>query len=316
MYFLILLFAISIGVGQPSLALILGMSTSLIFGNSHITRTQKETKRLLPLSVVLLGAGLRIDAVIKTGVEGAFGTFASLMMVFLVGIILAKLWKIPRRLAGLVTFGTAICGGSAIAAASPVLRAREDETAVALISVFVLNAVALLIFPPIGHFLNMSPDTFGWWAALAIHDTSSVVGAASAYGEQALQVATTVKLTRALWILPCVLIASLPVVNQHLVGSSVSADSKKITRPPFPRFIIGFLLMSFIFSILPTEYAQTGEWVQWAGRRLLVGVLFLIGATLTRERLRSLGWQTFGFALSLWGVISIGTLGFLLMFKS
>ncbi len=189
---------------SPAIALFIGLIISII-GLRH-ENIHKYTSKVLQASIVLMGFGMSLDTVISSSKTGFIETIVSVTVVMLLGIWLGKLFKVEKNIALLISTGTAICGGSAIAAVAPILNSKSYQTSFALIVVFVLNAVALFLFPFIGHQLGLSQETFGNWAAIAIHDTSSVVGAGAIYGEQALQVATTVKLIRALWIIPLSLV--------------------------------------------------------------------------------------------------------------
>ena len=194
---------------SPPIALFLGLLFALLFGQAYPKFNKKVSKKLLQYSVVGLGFGMNLQASLQSGKEGMAFTIVSVVGTMLIGWLIGrKLLKVERDTSYLISSGTAICGGSAIAAVGPVLKAKDTEMSVALGTVFILNAIALFVFPIIGHALDMTQQQFGMWAAIAIHDTSSVVGAGAAYGEEALQVATTIKLTRALWIIPLALATS------------------------------------------------------------------------------------------------------------
>ncbi|MCX6547909.1 MAG: putative sulfate exporter family transporter [Acidobacteria bacterium] len=285
-----------------------GALLALTLGNPLVSRTRAWSQQLLPLAVVGLGADMNLRAVARAGLHGLGITALSLLLVLALGWWLARLLKVERDVGLLISVGTAICGGSAIAAVAPVLRAREQEVSVALATVFLLNAAALLIFPPLGHLTHLGQDAFGLWAALAIHDTSSVVGAGLAYGPRALEVATTVKLARALWIVP------LTLVIGWWVGRRGEAPPE---APPVkkPWFIGGFLLMAALVTFVPALHTP-GQLVASAARRMLVLTLFLIGAGLSREALRNVGFRPFLQGLLLWvavGILGLGAvkLGFL-----
>jgi uncharacterized integral membrane protein (TIGR00698 family) len=219
--------------------------------------------------------------------------------VLALGWWLARLLKVERDAGLLISVGTAICGGSAIAAVAPVLRAKEHEISVALATVFLLNAVALVIFPPIGHAVGLGQEAFGLWSALAIHDTSSVVGAGLAYGPRALEVATTVKLARALWIVPLTLGIGWMVARK----GQASADAPPVKKP---WFIAGFLAMAALVTFIPALHTG-GHVIAAAAQRVLVLTLFLIGAGLSREALRTVGLRPFLQGLVLW--LIVGSLG-------
>jgi uncharacterized integral membrane protein (TIGR00698 family) len=276
-----------------------GALLALTVGNPAQRLTHTWTHRLLPLAVVGLGANMNLRAVAKAGLHGLGYTAISIVLVLALGWGLARLLKVERDAGLLISVGTAICGGSAIAAAAPVLRAKEHEISVALATVFLLNAVALVIFPPIGHAAGLSQDAFGLWSALAIHDTSSVVGAGLAYGPRALEVATTVKLARALWIVPLTLGLGWLVARRE----GASPDAPPVKKP---WFIAGFLAMAALVTFVPGLHGP-GHLVAVAARRVLVLTLFLIGAGLSREALRKVGLRPFLQGLVLW--LLVGSLG-------
>ena len=278
-----------------------GALLGLTIGNPLVARTRAWSQQLLPLAVVGLGADMNLRAVARAGLHGVGITALSLVLVLALGWWLARLLKVERDAGLLIAVGTAICGGSAIAAVAPVLRAREQAVSVALGTVFLLNAAALVIFPPLGHLSHLSQDAFGLWAALAIHDTSSVVGAGLAFGPRALEVATTVKLARALWIVPLTLVIGWWVSR----GSTAAPDAPPIKKP---WFIAGFLLMAALVTFVPALQAP-GHLVAGAARRVLVLTLFLIGAGLSREALRTVGFRPFLQGLLLWVLVGILGLG-------
>ncbi len=280
-------------------ALVSGALIALIMGNPWQSLTRTWTHRLLPLAVVGLGADMNLRAVAKAGLHGLGYTAISIVLVLALGWWLARLMKVERDAGLLISVGTAICGGSAIAAVAPVLRAKEHEISVALATVFLLNAVALVIFPPIGHAVGLGQEAFGLWSALAIHDTSSVVGAGLAYGPRALEVATTVKLARALWIVPLTLGIGWMVARR----GEVSADVTPVKKP---WFIAGFLAMAALVTFVPVLRAP-GHLIAVVARRMLVLTLFLIGAGLNREALRSVGVRPFMQGLVLW--LLVGSIG-------
>ncbi len=280
-------------------ALVSGALLALTVGNSRQALTRTWTHRLLPLAVVGLGAEMNLRAVARAGLHGLGYTALSLALVLALGWWLARWLKVERDAGLLISVGTAICGGSAIGAVAPVLRAKEHEISVALATVFLLNAAALVIFPPLGHAVGLGQDAFGLWAALAIHDTSSVVGAGLAYGPRALEVATTVKLARALWIVPLTL--SIGWIVARRGGASIDAPPVKK-----PWFIAGFLAMAALVTFVPVLRAP-GQLIAIAARRVLVLTLFLIGAGLSREALRSVGLRPFLQGLLLW--LIVGSLG-------
>jgi uncharacterized integral membrane protein (TIGR00698 family) len=284
-------------------ALVGGALLALTVGNPVQALTRRWTHRLLPLAVVGLGADMNLRAVARAGLHGLGYTALSIALVLALGWRLARWMKVEGDTGLLISVGTAICGGSAIAAVAPVLRAKEHEISVALATVFLLNAAALVIFPPIGHAAGLGQEAFGLWSALAIHDTSSVVGAGLAYGPQALEVATTVKLARALWIVPLTLGLSWGLGWLAARRGEASADAPPVKKP---WFIAGFLVMAALVTFVPALQAP-GLLVAVAARRLLVLTLFLIGAGLGREALRSVGLRPFLQGLALW--LIVGALG-------
>lgn len=280
-------------------ALLAGIVLSMAFGNPWPQQAATASKKLLQLSVVGLGFGLSLGEVWTTGRASIIYTFVGICFTLLLGTALGRLFKVEKRTASLVAFGTAICGGSAIAAMAPVLKAEDDEIAVSLATVFTLNAVALLLFPVIGHQLHLSQTIFGTWAGMAIHDTSSVVGAASVYGAKALAVGTTVKLSRALWITPFVLF--------------VSWRSRATGKKAVPLFIIGFILAAAIRTAFP-QFASQWHWLALIAKQLLVVTLFLIGAGLSRELLRKVGVRPLLQGVVLWLLVGSLTLTCLELF--
>lgn len=283
-------------VVPPAAALLGGVILALSFHNPYPTKDY--THRLLTWSVIGLGAGMNLVTVAQVGVQGIGYTIVSIVAVCVLGSLIGKLFGIEDEAKILITVGTAICGGSAIAAVTPVIRAKPHSVSVALGTVFILNALALLIFPAIGHHLAMSERSFGLWSALAIHDTSSVVGATVSYGKIAAEVGTTVKLARALWIVPIAL----------LIGFVKKKDEAEIAaKTKFPWFILGFLLVSALVTWVPA-LQEPGQWVEAIARRLLVLTLFLIGLGLSRETLRKVGAKPFLFGFTLWVIVLVSTL--------
>jgi len=278
---------------DTAVGLIMGILFSLTIGNPWPKKAAYYSKIILQVSVVGLGFGLSLSEVFHTGKDSILYTIVGITFTLTMGHLLGSLFKVDRNISTLISFGTAICGGSAIAAMSPVLKAKDDETAVALATVFTLNAVALLLFPFIGHMLHLNQGTFGTWAGLAIHDTSSVVGAASVYGAQALAIGTTVKLTRAIWITPFV------------IGAAWLKDSGQKAKVPL--FIIGFVLAAAIRSLLP-QYATYWGDLAAVARQCLVVTLFLIGAGLSRQVLRTVGTRPLLQGVTLWLCVSSLTL--------
>ena len=282
---------------NPALALVMGVLCALLLGNPYAVQTEKLPKTLLAWCVVGLGAGMNLIDVLQAGASGLLYTAISIILIITLGLGLARALKVNRENGLLITVGTAICGGSAIAAIAPVIHARSAAVAISLAVVFVLNALALVIFPPIGQALEMSQHSFGLWSALAIHDTSSVVGAGLAYGEEALQTGTSVKLARALWIVPLVFaVAALYKRDES------DADQPQAKRK-YPWFILGFLALAAIVTFVPI-LAEAGEWVAYAAQRGLVLTLFLIGTNINAAVLKSVGLRPFIFGAALWLIVS------------
>lgn len=294
---LILLPIEKLGIPQINapIALLAGLIFAFSFKNPCPKFNKKTSKYLLQVAVVCLGFNMNLHESLKSGSEGMMFTVVSVVGVMVLGILIGFWLNLNRKTAYLISSGTAICGGSAIAAVGPVLKADENEMAVSLGVIFILNAVALFIFPPIGHMLDMSQQQFGTWAAIAIHDTSSVVGAGEQYGETALQMATLIKLTRALWIIP------LALVTMFLFREKGS----KISIPWF--------IFIFILAMVVNTYVALPDWfvsvMVWIARRGMVVTLFLIGASLSLTTVRKVGVKPLLLAVLLWVVISLTSLG-------
>lgn len=286
----------------PPVALFSGLAFALIFGEAFPAFNNKVSKYLLQYSVVGLGFGMNLQASIASGKEGMEFTIISVIGTMIIGWLIGrKLLKIDRNTSYLISSGTAICGGSAIAAVGPVVKAKDSEMSVALGTIFVLNAIALFIFPAIGHALGMSQHDFGTWAAIAIHDTSSVVGAGAAYGEEALEVATTIKLTRALWIIPLSLVTSL----------IFKSKGQKISIPWFIFFfILAMVFNSFVLSVSEAG-AMIGAAINNLARKSLTITLFFIGASLSRDVLKTVGIKPMLLGVLLWLAISLSTLAYI-----
>ena len=282
---------------SPPLALILGLGFALVFGVPFPKFNKKTSKYLLQVSVVGLGFGMHLQEAIKAGGDGIIFTVFSVISVMTLGIWLGKLLKVDQISSYLISSGTAICGGSAIAAVGPVAKANDGQMSVSLATIFVLNAVALIIFPIMGHWFNMSQTQFGMWSAIAIHDTSSVVGAASTFGEEALKIATTVKLTRALWIIP------LSIFTAFYFKSG----EKKIS---IPWFILFFILAMIVNSIFNLPELLTSSIVAVSKQALAV-TLFFIGAGLSRSTLRSVGLKPLLLGIILWFFIAVISFAFI-----
>jgi uncharacterized integral membrane protein (TIGR00698 family) len=291
---------------SSGVALLGGVIFAVLLGNPYAEQTRKYTHNLLSLSVIGLGAGMNLIVVGQVGLAGIGYTVIGIASALILGTILGKFLKIQPETSLLISAGTAICGGSAIAAISPVIRAKPQEVSISLGTVFILNAVALFVFPWVGHHFNLSETQFGLWAALAIHDTSSVVGASMQYGAHALQVGTTVKLARALWIVPVSFgIGILWARKNKAADAGAAGKAKK------PWFILGFLIMAALVTWIPA-LQEPGHVVEGIAKRLLVLTLFFIGSNLTKETLKSVGIKPFVQGLILWIVIASSTLGAIL----
>jgi len=287
--FRILLLACCLPVITAPVALVGGIVFGIAVGNPWGSAASSWSRRLLQASVVGLGFGMNLPVILRTGRDAFFYTAVSISFTMVIGYLLGRFFNIPRRTSILITFGSAICGGSAIAAMAPVVKAEPEETGVALATVFTLNSVALILFPPIGHILGMGERQFGLWSALAIHDTSSVVGASAAYGSLALAIGTTVKLTRALWIMPSALVAAW--------------FAKSEGKIKLPLFIIGFIAAATLRTVLP-GLNQLWLSLNSIARQSLVVTLFLIGSGLTREVLSRTGIKPLAQGVMLWIIVS------------
>ena len=285
----------------PPVALFVGLAFALLCGQAHPKFNKKMSKYLLQYSVVGLGFGMNLHASLASGKEGMMFTVISIIGTMVIGWISGRyVLKIDRDTTYLICSGTAICGGSAIAAVGPVLKAKDSSMSVALGTIFILNAIALFIFPTIGHALDLTQQQFGTWAAIAIHDTSSVVGAGASYGEEALHVATTIKLTRALWIIPLALVTSV----------IFKGSGKKVSVPWFIfYFILAILANTYLLDGIP----QFGQEVARFARKGLTVTLFFIGASLSTDVLRQVGIRPMIQGVMLWIIISLSTLAYILL---
>lgn len=283
---------------SPPFALLLGIIFAQLFTHPFRMQNQKATKYLLQIAVVGLGFGMQLDSALKAGKEGFLFTVFSIVSTLILGYFFGKIFKVDPKTSYLITSGTAICGGSAIAAVSPVIKAEEKQISIALGTIFILNSAALFIFPAVGHWLGFSQQQFGLWSAIAIHDTSSVVGAAAKYGDEALQVATTVKLARALWIIP-------------LAFFSTFLFKSKGTKIKIPYFIGLFVVAILLNTYVPFLNA-IGPYIVSVSKAGLTLTLFLIGTSLSKEMLKTVGIRPILQGLLLWICISVGTLLFIL----
>jgi uncharacterized integral membrane protein (TIGR00698 family) len=278
---------------SPPIALSLGIIFGLSVRHPYPQFSRSAARILLQVSVVALGFGMNLHEIIKAGRSGFIYTALGISFSLIAGLAIGKALRIGGNASYLITAGTAICGGSAIAAIGPILRADDEEMAVSLGTVFILNSIALLAFPPIGNILRLTQTQFGLWAALAIHDTSSVVGAAAKYGAQALVVGTTVKLARALWIVPLALVTA--------------AVKRSKTRVPLPWFILFFCLAAVVNTYVPA-FGDFDRWAFSAGRLGLTATLFLIGTGISLATLKSVGWRPLLQGVVLWIMVAVATL--------
>lgn len=285
----------------PPVALFLGLVFALLCGQAYPKFNKTVSKKLLQYSVVGLGFGMNLHASLASSKEGMMLTIVSVVGTMAVGMLIGhKMLKVNRDTAYLISSGTAICGGSAIAAVGPVIKAKDSDMSVALATIFILNAIALFIFPVLGEWIGLTQQQFGTWAAIAIHDTSSVVGAGAAYGEEALEVATTIKLTRALWIIPLALATSV----------IFKGDGKKISIPWFILwFIVAILLNTYVINDVPA----IGQAISTLARKGLIITMFFIGASLSTDVIKSVGIKPLIQGVLLWIVISVGSLLYILL---
>ncbi|MBM4250823.1 MAG: putative sulfate exporter family transporter [Deltaproteobacteria bacterium] len=289
---------------SSALALLGGVMIAALLGNPHQTVTKKIVSPLLQWSIIGLGAGMNLSVIGKVGAHGVIYTIIGIVGTVMLGFVLAKWLNVPPKLATLISVGTAICGGSAIAAVAPVIEAEDKDVTVSLGTVFVLNAAALVVFPYIGHALNLSQFAFGTWSALAIHDTSSVVGASMLFGPEALAVGTTTKLVRALWIAPVAL--TIGAIYSRLLKKSESA-----AKPKIPLFILGFLLAATARTFIPA-ISDVADIIATTAKRSLVMTLFLIGVNLSPKTLKAVGLRPLIHGISLWFLVGGATLGAIL----
>lgn len=296
----LLLLAVSVFV-SPAVALFAGIVLALFVGNPYGALSKKVSKYLLQAAVVGLGFGMNLHESLAAGKDGIIFTIVSVTGVMVIGYSIGRMMGILPKLSYLISAGTAICGGSAIAAVSPVVKADDNETSISLAVIFTLNAIALFIFPPIGEMLGLTQNQFGLWAAIAIHDTSSVVGAASIYGEEALKVATTVKLTRALWIIP------LSIVSIFIFARQNRNQEGEKTKINIPWFIFLFILAMVISTYISLPEGLL-EVIKVASHKALSVTLFLIGCGLSVASIKKVGFKPVLLGVILWIIISVVTL--------
>ncbi|MBQ9772598.1 MAG: putative sulfate exporter family transporter [Lentisphaeria bacterium] len=280
----------------PGIAVLTGIVFAVTWGNPFSKFTSKITSPLLGATIVGMGCGMNLLEVLQAGAHGLIYTFIGITAGIGLGVLAGKLLKLPKNTVYLVSVGTSICGGSAIAAAAPVLKAKSHDIAIASATVFTLNAVALLIFPAIGHWLGFSQAQFGYWSALAIHDTSSVVGAGMQYGPEALEIGTTVKLARALWIVPVTMFLSMFIAEKE-------PGEKSRIKFKVPWFIPGFLIAAALVTWIPA-IAPAGNFIKGLSKYFMIVTLFLIGSNLSREKLKELGLRPVLQGAILWIILS------------
>lgn len=287
--FFVLLIISASGLISPAIALLAGLIYGLSFAHPYHLDAKNLSSFLLQASIVLLGFGMNLQDVIKAGRSGFLYTALSITFALLLGLAIGRLFKVQDKSALLISAGTAICGGSAIAAVGPVVNAGDEEMAVSLGTVFVLNSVALFLFPAIGSSLHLSQNQFGLWSALAIHDTSSVVGATAKYGSDALLVGTTIKLARALWIVPLVF--------------AVALFKKGKTQIKWPWFIVLFCLAAVAATYLPW-FAPAYPKLSALGKTGLTVTLYLIGTGISRPTLKQVGVRPLLQGILLWAIVA------------
>ena len=285
---------------SPPIALLMGFVIAQITGHPYIKFNHRATNILLQCSVVGLGFGMNIATALKVGQQGILVTLVSIVSTLITGLLLGRLLKIEKKTSYLISAGTAICGGSAIAAISPVIKAEEKQISIALGTIFVLNSVALLLFPIIAYSLHLSQTQFGLWCAVAIHDTSSVVGAAGKYGSQALEIATTVKLVRALWIIPITFLSAFIFRSKN-------------TKVKIPYFIAFFVLAMAVNTYIP-YIQQYSHYIVTVSKSGLTLTLFLIGCGLSKKALQQVGIKPLIQGVALWILISAISLGIIVYF--
>ncbi len=295
--FFVAIIVAATGLISPPIALLGGLIYGFTATHPFHVESKRLAKFLLQASVVALGFGMNLHEILHAGRSGFLYTAASITTAMLLGLGFGYLLHVGKTPAFLISAGTAICGGSAIAAVGPIADASEEEMAVSLGTVFILNSIALFLFPLIGYALHMTQSQFGLWAALAIHDTSSVVGATAKYGATALAVGTTIKLARALWIVP------LSFVTAVILKSKA--------RIRWPWFILLFCLAALLNTLLPAFKPAFGV-LNHLGKIGLTVTLFLIGTGLNKETLKQVGVRPLLQGLALWIIVGVGTLTLIL----
>lgn len=292
--FVIAIIVCTTPLSSPPMALLLGLIFAQFIGHPFVHLNHKSTGLLLKVSVVGLGFGMNVTQAMEAGKSGFLLTVGSILFTIMLGILIGRLLGIEKKITTLVSSGTAICGGSAIAAIGPVVGANAREMSVSMGTIFLLNSLALVIFPPIGHYFGLTQEQFGLWSAVAIHDTSSVVGAASTYGEEALHIATTVKLARALWIIPLTIIMAF----------FFKREKEGAQKMKMPWFILLFVVAMILNSSVDFIHAYSGTLFNISKIGLSV-TLFLIGAGLSMAEIKAVGWKPLALGVMLWVFISV-----------
>jgi uncharacterized integral membrane protein (TIGR00698 family) len=302
--FLVGLLIAGSGLVSPHVALVGGIAFGFAVAHPLRAESAKLAKFLLQASVVALGFGMNLTQVLRAGRSGFAYTAISITTAMALGLLLGRVLKVTGKASFLISAGTAICGGSAIAAIAPISEANEEEISVSMGTVFLLNSVALLLFPFIGHLLKLDQNQFGLWAALAIHDTSSVVGAAAAYGQQALAIGTTVKLARALWIVPVALLTAAYVARGAKRSGDVHHAKAKVT---LPWFILLFGVAAAAATYLPKLHVAFAA-ANHLGKAGLTATLFLIGTGLSKKTLQEVGVRPLVQGVLLWSIVGTASL--------
>ncbi|MFP3596701.1 YeiH family protein [Chryseobacterium sp. SIMBA_029] len=297
LFILLALLCLTPLVSSP-IALALGFALAVCIGNPFEKHLHRYIQLLLQISIVGLGFGLKLNEALQAGKTGFTLTVMSIVTVMILGYFLGKLFKLEGKLSYLISVGTAICGGSAIAAASPIIKPSTKQISLALAIIFTLNSIALFVYPAIGHLLNLSQEQFGLWCAVGIHDTSSVVGAAGKYGNEALKIATTVKLARALWIIPVSLITMFIFKNKE-------------TKIKIPWFI-GWFIVAIVLNTYFPAFETISTTITNISKSGLNLTLFFIGSSLSIETLKTIGVKPLAVAVLLWITISTGSLLFII----
>ncbi|MCP4922572.1 MAG: putative sulfate exporter family transporter [bacterium] len=282
---------------SPFFALLAGISLAVLGRQEEAAQLSKKcASKILGYAIIFLGFGFNLFGILKSGLEGLGATVVSISFTIALGLLIGWIFRNKFKVSILISIGTAICGGSAIAAIAPIIKSNDDEVAVSIAIIFLLNAVALVLFPYIGHVLDLTPVQFGTFAAMAIHDTASVVGSCLVFGQESLETGVTIKLVRALWILPLSLIISL--IFTFVSQSKGAVPSKK------PWFIVGFLAASLSITLFP-DLVDVGQKLKYFGKILFAVALFLIGYNLSLKNIKSIGFGVLSQAILLWVIIVI-----------